>query len=158
LEWRIHWQNDDVWKLVVSNRGVGPANVKRMRVFVDGTPAPTWLAAEKALLPGAAVTIGSTRMVVGTLSPGQEIDAFLVSNERLALGMFLARRRLAVELCYCSTLDDCWIASGHGVRDDAPTRVAECTPDAVPFQPLDETAVDELVQSWITDAGTADGD
>jgi hypothetical protein len=158
MEWGVHWESDDAWTFVVSNRGVGPANVKRMRVFVDGKPEATWLAAEKALLPGRNATIGTTHPIVSTMSPGQQAEAFRIGDKGLAVGMFLERRRLAVELCYCSTLDDCWIAAGRGVRSDPPTPVAACTPDAVPFQPLDEGAVDDLVKSMMSDAGASTGD
>ncbi len=154
LEWNVHWSGQE-WVLDVSNQGVGPADVRRVRVFVDDHPAHNWLDAEKALLGGSRSSLGLVGNVVRTLSPGQTIQAFKVGDDELARGMFAARSRLGVELCYCSTLEDCWTVWGRGLGSNATTSVASCPPDPTPFSLFDEKALDDFVRSLMPGASDA---
>ncbi len=146
VEWNVHWTGES-WVLGVSNQGVGPADVKRMRVFVDDHPAQNWLDAEKALLGGNHTSLGLAGNVIRTLSPGQNVAALTLGEPELAREMFAERRRLGVELCYCSTLEDCWVVAGHGLASELTVQVGSCAPDPVPFAMFDEQALDDYVRS-----------
>lgn len=123
------------WEVV--NQGTGPARVTAMRVVVDGAPATTWSDVFKAAgyRDEGAIYSSISRAVI---PPGKEI-VFVRPNERpesqakfkdLLPG---GEHRLHVTMCYCSVLDDCWVASTSDpslddrtiTRDGCPITVAE---------------------------------
>jgi len=95
----------------VLNKGVGPAIVGSIQVFVDGKPKRSWSQVFQALgLPSDDLTISTVSGNV--ISAGERVVAIKVADEaayqnfRRELG-----ERFGVEICYCSTLGECWIYS-----------------------------------------------
>jgi hypothetical protein len=107
----------------VENTGVGPAKVEGVRVSVDGKPAKTWhevldlgCASDpelRRMLESPDGHIGKswtslTRRVIGA---GVERHAYRLSGTKPELTEALRRlaARSKIEVCYCSTLGECWM-------------------------------------------------
>jgi hypothetical protein len=112
------YNNVDTYELKLDNSGVGPAIVKGARVTVGETPVTTWremadlLAKDDPTLfqDFGFVTSSTSGHVVGpgvTLRPLQVTvnDGAAVDHARMSR----AFRRVDLEVCYCSTLGDCWM-------------------------------------------------
>jgi hypothetical protein len=104
--------------LLMINRGTGPARIDRARVVVDGRPVKSWLAAAKAVgLTGNDLMWSSLTGV--WVSSGQEQMIFAPDSEQsravFAQWFHSGKHTLAVTVCYCSVLEDCWVT---GWRDD----------------------------------------
>lgn len=154
VHWNVGWVGDD-WLMVVGNDGVGPAEVRRIRVSVDGAPVQSWVAVQEALVPGVPPAAGAGTTAVTSLRGGQtDVVIFGVNDPILARGLFLQRKRLGVELCYCSVLADCWVVGGRGLDSDPPQPVRRCDPDPTPFQPVDDRGIEKVLSDLAaSDAG-----
>ena len=122
------WPHLQIWKstvnlgLYVTNQGTGPARVASVRVTVGGAPVKTWADVRKA-----AGFTDEERTAMSTLGeivlpPGKEQPIFkpveneqsqakfkeLLSNETLTLSM---------TVCYCSILEECWVATFGALQD-----------------------------------------
>ncbi|HEY2028870.1 MAG TPA: hypothetical protein VGH20_06645 [Myxococcales bacterium] len=139
---------DDVVTLQVQNRGVGPAQVKRVRVWVDGQPQVDWVAAIGALLKLRRFTMPAINEVENeVMSPGQQIAPIKLSGAQ-AIELLRQRRRLGFEACYCSSLDDCWELRVPDLAQTSTTvAVKDCAPDARPFRSLEETRFDQALST-----------
>jgi hypothetical protein len=99
---------DPLRRLTVFNKGMGPAIVRDVRVTVDGKPQPDWAHVFEAL--GLSGLDAEPSTLAGTvLSPGD-----VLSVQQFGRSEDYARFRQAmdahvlVDVCYCSTLGDCW--------------------------------------------------
>lgn len=102
---------DPEQSLGVLNKGVGPAIVRSVQVFIDGKPEHRWNQVFKALgLPAGELTIST--LSGNVISAGEHVVAVKLADEtayrnfRSELG-----KRFGIEICYCSTLEDCWLYS-----------------------------------------------
>ena len=146
LEWSTDFDGESLVYLV-HNRGVGPAAVKRVRVLVDGKPMPDWIEAICTLLhtrelprmPG----IGTLENQV--LSPGQDIKAVTLDGVT-GTSALLERQRLSFELCYCSSLDECWNLTVPAKTPAVTLSVPACVPDAKPFESVADDEMDQLLK------------
>jgi len=132
----------------LSNKGVGPAIIRHVIVTVDGQPVKNWREAlEKLLGPGTHwfsesdmnghVLSANESMTV--LTPTQDPEGTPIAHNRsdpLWMEVNKARARLAVEICYCSTLGECWtLRSGGLTGAGATTETSRCpTSSATSFQ------------------------
>jgi hypothetical protein len=111
--------NEPNIRLNLENKGVGPAIIRHVVVTVDGQPVRNWdEAMQKMLGPGQHYFSEST-MSRHVLSAGESMNilvphdangaplAFDKSNP-LWTQMNDERHRVGVEICYCSTLGECW--------------------------------------------------
>jgi hypothetical protein len=127
---------DTAWH--VTNVGTGPARVTAMRVLVDSAPATTWLDVEKAA--GYRRGEGTIRSFISRaiIPAGKEIlfarpEAGDQSQLKFKDLLPDGKHTLDVTLCYCSVLDDCWVASSSDrmldgrpiTSDGCPVTVAE---------------------------------
>jgi hypothetical protein len=150
--------NDDVVTLFVQNRGMGPADVRRVRVWVDGARAPDWVAALTTLLKTNHFRLPAiNELDHQVMSPGFQIYPLKITGPD-ALEFLKQRRRLALEICYCSTLDECWLLSAPSGGEPATTApVAECKPDETPFVAVAAKTMDEILQLQIRSSDGSDG-
>lgn len=133
--------NDPELKLSLANKGVGPAFIRDVIVTVDGNPAADWNAVMQSLLgPGR---YSFTRDTIGNriLSAGENLAIFAPHFDSSAkvlaarfdkvpfrAGADLAARfdkerfRIGVEICYCSTLGECWTLFAPASQ---PSRISE---------------------------------
>ena len=133
-------------RLTLSNKGVGPAIVKHVIVRVDEQPVRNWKEAlEKLLGPGTHL-FAESDINLHVLSAGESTDvltphdsennplAFDKSNP-LWVSMNKERLRVSVEICYSSTLGECWSLRAGGMIPSTTTPVNRCpTPSATSFQ------------------------
>jgi hypothetical protein len=106
--------------LAVLNKGVGPATVRSVQVWVDGKPQPDWRHVFKAL--GYRDAPGYIRSSVNhtVLSPGEHLDVLKVLGQDAWAGFkekFV--HHMIIRACYCSTLGDCW-QSTLNMQDPTP--------------------------------------
>ncbi|MBA8888098.1 hypothetical protein FHW12_002322 [Dokdonella fugitiva] len=116
------------------NKGVGPAIVKSVRVTVDGKPQRTWREVVTAL--GLERVPLRTSTITDNVVSGGEVVPMLVIGDEDAYHRFRkeSARRSAVEICYCSTLEECWLYAA----DDASTRATQKPVDSCPVLPPGE--------------------
>jgi hypothetical protein len=124
--------------LNVFNKGVGPAIMRSARVRVDGKPQPDWNHVLDALaVPNPRKHYIST-IHVNVLSAGEH-TAIITFEDESVYRVFrdAALERMKTDLCYCSTLGDCWTYSDT-IFGNAPNvePVAECAalPERDAFQ------------------------
>ncbi|HSS17834.1 MAG TPA: hypothetical protein VLQ29_12765 [Candidatus Dormibacteraeota bacterium] len=131
----------------LANKGVGPAIIRHVIVRVDGQPVRNWSEAlEKILGPGKHLgsesdmsrhvfAAGESRTVFTPRDPENNPLNFDKSNP-LWVKMNTDRGRVTVEICYCSTLDECWTLRAGGLTPSTTTtETRRCpTPSATSFQ------------------------
>ncbi len=130
----------------LANKGVGPAIIKHVIVRVDDQPVKNWAEVlEKILGPGyhrgaesdmsgRVFAAGESMNVFTPHDDAQNPVSFDKSNplwEKLDSG----RKRVTVEICYCSTLDECWTLHGGVTTPSRTMPTRRCpTPSAITFQ------------------------
>ena len=116
----------------VTNHGTGPARLTAVRVMVDGAPMTSWddVLRVAGYPDGGGLILSSIRQLV--LPAGQRIP-FVRPNQReqdrARFNSLLpgGKHRLDITMCYCSVLDDCWIASSRDlVLDGRPITIEGC--------------------------------
>ena len=130
----------------LANKGVGPAIVKDVIVRVDDQPVKNWAEVlekilgpgyhrgEEADMSGHVFSAGESRNVFTPHDDAQKPVNFDRSNplwEKLNTG----RNRVTVEICYCSTLGECWTLRGGGTIPSTTTSTRHCpSSSAITFQ------------------------
>lgn len=111
--------NEPEIRFNLDNKGVGPAIIRHVRVNVDGQPVRNWYEALQKLLGPGHHPFSESNMSGHVLSPGESMN-ILVPHDRdgsqlpfdksnpLWQELDKDRARISVEICYCSTLDECW--------------------------------------------------
>ena len=138
--------NDPFISLSLTNKGVGPAIVRRAVVRVDGQAVTDWHAALQKLLGPGEHNAATSTLAGRVLSPGETIHLLIPlgadnkpltvpSAEPLATSMNKARFRVSMEVCFSSTLGECWtLRKGEHARASI-EEVASCpAPSADDFQ------------------------
>ncbi|HMM67086.1 MAG TPA: hypothetical protein PKC03_09110 [Dokdonella sp.] len=121
----------------VHNKGVGPAIVGSIQVWVDGQPARGWTQVLQALgLPAEGIGVSTLSNTV--ISPGERVLAIRMADP----ASYQAFRdklvsRLNTEVCYCSTLGECWLYSDRtATRKPRLSAIGQCpvVPDGQAFE------------------------
>lgn len=114
-------RNAFVW--TVNNNGVGPARVESVVLRLDGKAMKHWAEVFAALgvtgAPSSAISsIGGE--VIPPNTNRETTIAPITLNERGAAALFkAAEHRFAMDICYCSVYDECWIAHWQRSRVEA---------------------------------------
>jgi hypothetical protein len=115
--------NEPNIRFVIENKGVGPAIVGHVAVTVDRQPVRNWNEAlQKLVGPGEHNATQST-ISRHVFSAGESLTAFVPKENDGALAsaqksgpiwaaLDHGRQRVGMEICYCSTLGECWILRG----------------------------------------------
>jgi hypothetical protein len=131
---------------ILANKGVGPAIIRHVIVKVDGQPVRNWKEAlEKILGPGEH--LGSESDMSGRVfAAGESMTVFTPHDPEnnplnfdksnpLWVRMNKDRLRVMVEICYCSTLDECWTLRPGGLTPSTTTETRHCpSPSTTSFQ------------------------
>ena len=133
-------------RFTLANKGVGPAIIKHVVVKVDDQPAKNWAEVldkiigpgyhpgEESDMSGRVFAAGETRNVFTPFDDAQHPVAFDKSNP-LWEKWNTARFRVTAEICYCSTLDECWTVRGGGKTSNTTTPTRQCPgPSAITFE------------------------
>jgi hypothetical protein len=112
----------------VENNGLGPALFQSVIVSVDGKPKKTW--AEVCIAVGiknehfsATNSSLSGRVLPPDMNRETTIAAFHAISAPEAELFHDARDRLAMDICYCSVYEECWVAHYQQQRVES---VARC--------------------------------
>lgn len=108
--------NDDLSQsLTVQNKGVGPAIVRSVQVWVDGKPQPDWIHVVSAFgMPPHHFTQSTINHDV--LSAGEQLQAIHFPDKELWQQFHdAAYGRMAISVCFCSTLDECWVSGNRNL-------------------------------------------
>jgi hypothetical protein len=130
---------------ILANKGVGPAIIRQVIVKVDGQPVRNWREVlEKILGPGEH--LGSESDMRGRVfAAGESLTVFTPRDPEnnplnydrsnpLWVQMNKDRLRVSVEICYCSTLGECWTLRASGLAPSTTTETHHCpTPSATSF-------------------------
>ena len=130
----------------LANKGVGPAIIRHVIVKVDGQPVRNWKEALGRILgpgehlfsesdmSGHVFAAGESMTPLTPRDPENNPLNFDKSNP-LWVKMNKDRLRVSVEICYCSTLDECWTLRGSGLTPSTTTETRHCpTSSAISFQ------------------------
>lgn len=123
--------NDDPRQAIeVLNKGVGPARVRGVRVWIDGRPQRNWDAALRTLgIPPHGYQ--NSTLHDNVLSPGEQVTWIRIADPARYLRFRDAyRTRFAVDICYCSTLGDCWVSSYRASGDRPEQQEVPQCPDS----------------------------
>ena len=133
-------------QFTLANKGVGPAIIKHVSVKVDDQPVKNWAEVlEKILGPGYHPGEESD-MSGRVFSAGESMNVFTPHGEAnnpipfeksnpLWAKLNTGRSRVTIEICYCSTLDECWSLRAGGSTPSITTESRRCpTPSATSFQ------------------------
>lgn len=101
------WQSDAQRSFSLSNRGVGPAQIRDVTLRVDGKEMPNFNAAFQALsgrpLDCAQQSYFSRRV----LAANEDVTTISFCNDADYQVFAQAGTRLTRKVCYCSLLNDC---------------------------------------------------
>lgn len=118
----------------LANKGVGPAIIRHVIVRVDGQPVRNWSEALERILGGRVFAAGESMTVFTPRDPENNPLNFDKSNP-LWVKMNKDRERVTAEICYCSTLDECWTLRAGGLTPSTTTDTRRCpSPSATSFQ------------------------
>ncbi len=118
--------SDTEQDLIVVNKGIGPARIESLRLYVDGKAQVDW----QHLLVALGVKLNNK--VQSTVS-----DTVIAANEKLVILKIESaedwhvlreqKSRIKTRACYCSVLDDCRVFDNRIVqKKNADTAVARC--------------------------------
>jgi hypothetical protein len=100
-------------ELRVENVGAGPAVIRNATLLVDGKPQPSIITAVGLLgfHPQHANSLAITSLAPGeVIRAGDSVLLAHVHSVSFAKQGAALQRRVRVQVCYCSILDQCWLA------------------------------------------------
>ena len=130
----------------VSNKGVGPAIIRHVIVNVDGHPVKDWNEVLDKLMGPGKHRYSESDISGHVFAAGESMDVFTPGDpdgnpiafdksNPLWIEMDKNRGRLTTEICYCSTLGECWTLRAGGLTHGTTTETRRCpTPSATSFR------------------------
>ncbi|HRQ65078.1 MAG TPA: hypothetical protein PKZ76_09485 [Xanthomonadaceae bacterium] len=99
--------NQDGFRYIMVNNGVGPARIIHAIVRVDEQPVPDWQALFEALdlKVGNYMTSMVSRRV---MAPGSMVELLVLSPKEDVDRFHALQSRISAEVCFCSVHNDCW--------------------------------------------------
>ena len=121
----------------LANKGVGPALIRNVIVKVDNQPVKNWdEAMTKLLWPGehlfsesdmnGYVLAPNESITVVTLHDANNNPLVFDKSNPLWVTMNKERFRVTAEICYCSTLGECWTLRAGGLTPGTTTETRHC--------------------------------
>lgn len=120
----------------LSNKGVGPAIVRHVIVKVDDQPVKNWNAVLDKLIGQGKHGFSESDMNGHVLAPNESMTVFTPHGPEgnpltdrsnpLWVEMNKDRGRVSVEICYASTLGDCWTLRVSGLKAGTTTETSRC--------------------------------
>ena len=130
----------------LANKGVGPAIIRHVIVRVDGQQVRNWKEALGRILGPGEHLFSESDMSGHVFAAGESMTPLTLRDPEnnplnfdksnpLWVKMNKDRLRVSVEICYCSTLDECWTLRASGLTPSTTTETRRCpTPSATSFQ------------------------
>jgi len=138
--------NNGPISLILANKGVGPAIIKHVIVKVDDQQVKNWLEAMNKILGAGDHHYSESDMSGRVLSAGESLAIFIPhdadnnplnfdNSNPMWVKLNKDRFRVTVEICYCSTLNECWTVRGGGTGPNTTTATRRCpAPSAESFE------------------------
>jgi hypothetical protein len=128
------------FRMILENKGVGPAKVESLEVFFKGKPVtgPRHLIAALIGPEGLnrAHLIGTSDIVGSVLSARESIDYLDARPDSFTPEQNAAMRSgapdVVTRICYCSVFDECWVRGGPGASS-RPKPVDRCERPKTPY-------------------------
>jgi hypothetical protein len=133
-------------RFTLANKGVGPAIIRHVSLKVDDQPVKNWAEVLEKIL-GAGYHPGESSDMSGRVfAAGEAINVFTPHDDArnpiafdksnpLWVKLNTDRSRVTVEICYCSTLGECWTLRGGGMTRNTTISTHRCpTPSNITFQ------------------------
>ena len=129
----------DHFDLVISNAGIGPADIRTAELLVDGKPVRT---IDEFLLGCCGRrergNVSKSNVMGSMIRPGESLNYVGIPNDPALLAKMqeaYGSRRLETRLCYCSVFDECWTRSSRDFSAAIrPKPVQSCPMPAVPYK------------------------
>jgi hypothetical protein len=130
----------------LANKGVGPALIRNVIVKVDNQPVKNWDEAMKKLLGPGEHLFSESDMNGYVLAPNESITVVTLHDANnnplvfdksnpLWVTMNKERFRVTAEICYCSTLGECWTLRAGGLTAGTTIQTRHCpASSAISFQ------------------------
>ena len=130
----------------LANKGVGPAIIKNVIVKVDDQPVKNWAEVLEKILepgyhPGESIDMSNRVFAAGELmnvfTPHDDARNPIPFDKSNPLWTKLntGRSRVTVEICYSSTLGECWILRAGGSSASTTSEIGNCpAPSTASFQ------------------------
>lgn len=110
----------------VDNNGVGPAKIESVEVRLDGKAYRNWNDIFATLAPEQAFHAQTSSLNGIVLPPSLNrettIEMVKPDSPERAKVFIAAQQRMAIEVCYCSVYDECWIARALKPSNEAVPR------------------------------------
>ena len=131
---------------ILANKGVGPAIIRHVVVKVDDQPVVDWPEALRKLVGPGEHPYSESDMSGRVVAAGESMTVFTPRDSEnnpilydrsnpLYVQMNKDRLRIEVEICYSSTLGDCWNLRSGGKTANATTATRRCpSPSATSFR------------------------
>src|ERR1700757_3026995 len=129
----------------VANKGVGPAIIRHVIVRVDDQPVKNWKELLDKLLGPGEHHFSESDINGHVFAPNESMDVFTPRDldmntltdrsNPLWIQLNKDRGRVSVEICYSSTLGECWTLRANGLMPGTTTETGRCpTRSAITFQ------------------------
>lgn len=99
--------NQDGFRYIMVNSGVGPARIMNAIVRVDGEPVANWQDFFKAL-DFEVSTYLTSNFARRVMAPDSMVELLILAPTENIDKLNAAQSRISGEVCYCSVHDDCW--------------------------------------------------
>lgn len=121
----------------LSNKGVGPALIRHVVIKVDDQPVKNWREAMEKLLGPGEHLFSESDMNGYVLAPNESIPVMTArdpdnnplvfdKSNPLWVTMNKERFRVTAEICYCSTLGECWTLRAGGLKPGTTIESTRC--------------------------------
>jgi hypothetical protein len=132
-------------ELMLVNKGVGPAVIRAVRVYVDGKPQHNWDAVYAGLGLKFAQRPPYSTVSSVVLSAGEHIDQVLFRDTDDFNLYARQATRVAMWLCYCSTMKECWIRDDREKDSSHITKETETCPAKNPDDFIDNESAEAAI-------------
>ena len=129
----------------VANKGVGPAIIRHVIVRVDAQPVKNWNEALDKLVGPGKHHFSESDITGHVFAPNESMDVLTPRDadmntltdrsNPLWIELNKDRGRVSVEICYSSTLGECWTLRANGLMPGTTTDTGRCpSPSDITFQ------------------------
>jgi hypothetical protein len=129
----------------VANKGVGPAIIRHVIVRVDAQSVKNWNEALDKLVGPGKHHFSESDITGHVFAPNESMDVLTPRDadmntltdrsNPLWIELNKDRGRVSVEICYSSTLGECWTLRANGLMPGTTTETGRCpTPSDITFQ------------------------
>ncbi len=127
------------YRIVITNKGTGPAIVEAVRVLYDGQPARNWhnmyrIGNLPDSISGSHSNSSVMNKVIGTNEQVQMLK--LSNNSELMSWVYERGDKITLEICYRSVYDDHWVVRREGFKSNLEMATSEKA-DACTVAPAD---------------------